>query len=160
VFADSYLQQQYNTSRRGGCGTDAWASTCLRPLSCCQFKLDQLWAPCLQWGTSISRLCWVFWGRSGRPIIYIYCVVITTWELFLIEAMALTSTIYVLILILYFWVHHWLVSVELILRPVLTIMNIRSIQIRAANLSGDCAWKRELLRGNTNLQKQHQVYPN
>ncbi|XP_024363931.1 mitochondrial inner membrane protease ATP23 isoform X1 [Physcomitrium patens] len=30
------------------------------------------------------------------------------------------------------------------------------IQIRAANLSGDCAWKRELLRGNTNLQKQHQ----
>ena len=32
------------------------------------------------------------------------------------------------------------------------------VQIRAANLSGDCAWKRELLRGNTNIQKQHQVH--
>lgn len=30
-------------------------------------------------------------------------------------------------------------------------------EIRAANLSGDCAWKRELLRGNTNIQKQHQI---
>jgi len=30
-------------------------------------------------------------------------------------------------------------------------------EIRAANLSGDCAWKRELARGNTNIQKQHQI---
>lgn len=33
----------------------------------------------------------------------------------------------------------------------------KSWQIRAANLSGDCAWKRELLRGHSNIQKQHQV---
>lgn len=31
-------------------------------------------------------------------------------------------------------------------------------QIRAANLSGDCQWKRELNRGNFNIQGQHQVF--
>jgi hypothetical protein len=31
-------------------------------------------------------------------------------------------------------------------------------QIRAANLSGDCHWKRELNRGNFNIQGQHQVF--
>jgi inner membrane protease ATP23 len=31
-------------------------------------------------------------------------------------------------------------------------------EIRAANLSGDCHWKRELNRGNFNIQGQHQVF--
>jgi len=30
-------------------------------------------------------------------------------------------------------------------------------EIRAANLSGDCHWKRELNRGNFNIQGQHQI---
>ncbi|GAQ88292.1 Ku70-binding protein [Klebsormidium nitens] len=30
-------------------------------------------------------------------------------------------------------------------------------EIRAANLSGDCHFKREIARGNFNIQKQHQV---